>query len=295
MKPIKLSVAQKEDFLAIANFIAPINAIEENQCLHCGENPQQVYEEMLDNHSRQEMKFVKATKDNEIVGILGCDCMADLSQVWLWGPYVRESHDWDILSKDLYNFFLEDTPQVKELWQFLNVKNQRSRDFFKNLNFVEKKYQSILYLLTPDIYEGYEEVDYENIVEFNPHFKEGLHQLHHAAFPNPYYSTEELLEMNATGKHKIFVKNIDGKVLGYIFVSDQGSGEGYVHFVAIQKESRGQKIGVSLIQKGIEWLFNERKSQKIFLTVSEHNNAQRLYKKVRFQLVYTGIGSVLKL
>jgi len=295
MNEINLSVAKEEDFLAIANFIAPINKLEENQCLHAGENPKQVYDEMMDNHSRQEIKFVKAIDKDELIGVLGCDCMADFSQIWLWGPYIKEGYNWENLSKRLYDFFLHDTPQAKEFWQFLNVKNERSRDFFKQKNFVEKKHQSIMYLLEKDLYAKNEEVNYEQIVDFELTFKEGLHQLHNAAFPNPYYSTAELLQMNATHKHKIYIKtNTNKDVLGYIFVSDQGSGEGYVHFVAVQKESRGQKIGVSLLQKGIEWLFDEGKSEKIFLTVSEHNNARRLYKKVRFQHVYTGIGSVLK-
>ena len=288
-----LFISTQEDFRTIVDFIAPINGIEENQCLHCGENPEQVYQKMMDYHGRKELKFVHMLADGELIGVLGCDGDEVLEQIWFWGPYVKENLDWTAIAEKLYTYFLETTPQAKKLFQFLNVKNEQSRDFYTKKGFKERAYHTILYLLEQDIYQAYEHIGYANIIEMDVSYKDALNALHNISFPDTYYTTEEMLKMHADpDKNKLYIKvDAQQKVLGYILVNVQGSDEGYVHFVAVDSAFRKQKIGISLLQKGIEWLFYERKVDKIFLSVNQHNNAKQLYKKVNFRQIYVGVGS----
>lgn len=81
-------------------------------------------------------------------------------------------------------------------------------------------------------------------------------------------------------------------MLGYIYavVDDADENLGYIEYVGVAEQARGQGIGGKLLRTALIWLFSEKDVREVGLNVDDTNtNARGLYEKVGFRLKYSGV------
>ncbi len=283
-------IALPTDFTEMAELIAKQNNREECHSLHCEQSEQNVLKELKDYATRKEYAFVLAFENQKLVGLLGGDSTFPVDEIWLWGPFIL-SPNWNQLANSLFDELLKCFPDTKKLTTFSNLKNQQARDFFKAHGFAEKKEFTHQYQCEKAEVASQEVTSEDGIVEFERSYLKDLNALHRSAFPNAYYSIDEMLGL-ISPDHKIWIKLDEyGNFCAYLFGMKTPNEEGFVHFLAVKHEHRKKGIGSQLLRKAQRFYFDEKGLESISLTVAEANNARRLYQKNGFKLQYTGVGA----
>lgn len=283
-------IALPSDFTEMAELISNLNNREEEHSLHCEQSEENVLKELNDYATRKEYAFVLAVNNQKIVGLLGGDSTFPVDEIWLWGPFIQ-SNNWNEIAKDLYDELLKSFPDTKKLTAFSNLKNQRARDFFKSTGFIEKKEFTHQYQCKKTETDFWKSASPEGIVEYNESHLEGLKSLHRSAFPNAYYSIDEILGLTSED-HKVWIKlDESGKFCAYLFGMKTPNQEGFVHFLAVKHSHRKKGIGSQLLRRAQKFYFEEKGLESMVLTVAEANNAKKLYQKNGFKLQYTGVGA----
>lgn len=299
---IHFKIAQPKDFERIAAFIAPINSQTSNHCLHCDTNTQLIDNEINDCHSRNEICLVMALKGTELVGVFGGDGepLPEGKRFWLWGPFVSEVvEDWEKLADGMFDFLLQQMPNNEELWFFLNVKADKLRPYYRKKSFEERENQSHVYIASKANYLARQNPNFKissdiQILPFEPTYTDSLQKLHKTSFPDGGYSVAEMTKLQGE-KYPLWMAIApNGDFAGYLFAAVQGENEGYVHFLAVEEKYRKHGIGEALMRKALYWTFEERQLPQAALTVGDKNNARKLYAKVGFELLYSGVGGVKK-
>jgi ribosomal protein S18 acetylase RimI-like enzyme len=183
----------------------------------------------------------------------------------------------------LYNHFTTQAqPQLKEMNQFLNAANEHGRAYHLDRGFKEIKTSHVYQAMPPA--QPVSDPDSEIIP---PQWRSFI-DLHEKTFPTTYFNGRDIIERLDKG-NKVFVRADGEYVLGYVYANVEPS-EGFIHFLAVQEEARGQGIGKGLLMTAVSWLFNKQKVPQIGLVVDDENNARRLYEKCGFTLLHAGIG-----
>ena len=298
--------ASTDDFEVIASFIAPINEINANQSLHCGIGKDEILSELKDFDSRSELLILMMFEEKELIGIIGGDTDNPLTEIWLWGPFVRQDKDWSDYATKLYDHLISNFPTIKQFTVFNNIENKQARQFYKELSYSEKDEFTHEYHCLNESYEK-SKLSLESqsaasvhtvlINEKSPksnleQYKNDFHLLHNSAFPNPYYTTEEVYDyIQQVSVHKLWFLIFNDKLVGYLFGSVTPNNDGYVHFLAVKKDERKKGYASQLLATALKYFFEERQLINCNLTVSDKNNARSLYEKTGFHLRYTGVGA----
>lgn len=229
-----------------------------------------------------EESFLAAWDGDQLVGVLGGDLTIERDRVWLWGPFISGA-DWSETAAALYTHYINHfQPQLIQLNQFLNAANQQGRAFFLKQGFKEIKTSHVYQALPP-----IQPIKDPNPEIIPPQWRSFI-DLHEKTFPTTYYSGREIIERLGK-KDKVFVQADGEYVIGYVYANVEPS-EGFIHFLAVQEEARGQGIGKGLLMTAVSWLFNKQKVSQIGLVVDDQNNARRLYQHCGFELLHTGVG-----
>jgi ribosomal protein S18 acetylase RimI-like enzyme len=238
-----------------------------------------------------EICFAIALQDGQLVGVFGAEFDEELGRAWLWGPFVLTAN-WDELAAALWTQLLASLPStIRRLDFFLNNANQRAYNCYLGLGFHEPVVSHVYVaprpptpLLVP-----------EPCDPLNPALAASLASLHDAVFPNTYYTGQDILDQ-LDGDHKVFVSAVGGEVLGYIYVIVDESSQGYVEFLGVRADRRGQGLGKHLLLTALDWLFCSKNVSEAGLTVADdQTNARSLYEKVGFRIKYTGLSAHMDL
>ncbi len=284
-------LATPEDFPQMAKLIAQINSKPEWHSLHCSQGETEVLAELKDHNSRKECCFLLAFEGVTLVGILGGDCDCPLTEFWLWGPFIL-SDNWDFVANLLFTELLQQCPNVTKMTVFNNLNSETYRAFFKQKKFKEKKEFTHEYMCDKRTFKL--KVSPSNGIDlYQESFQSDFHQLHNAAFPNPYYSTQEILGLiKDENRHKLWLKlDEEQKMMGYLYGCITPNQEGFVHFLAVKHDQRRKGYASELLRTALYWFFEENNLSKTFLTVADANNARKLYEQNGFALCCTGVGA----
>jgi ribosomal protein S18 acetylase RimI-like enzyme len=282
MTRLTIVSANTSDKQTIAQLIASINHDPADHCLHCDQEEAGVLEELAMLEVPLEESFVVAWEGERMVGVLGADVAAEWDRAWLWGPFISGA-DWEETAANLYDHLIEKfPPTMRQLDQFLNTANERGRAFYKVRGFEETKFSHVYQVLPPaqPIKKPYPEMK-------PPHWRQFI-ALHEETFPTTYFSGRDIIERLGK-KNKVFVCAEGETVLGYVYANVEPS-EGFIHFLAVRQDRRGQGIGEGLLRTAVSWLFNKQHVPQIGLVVDDENNARKLYEKVGFRLLHSGVG-----
>jgi GNAT superfamily N-acetyltransferase len=272
---------ESADLQKIARFIASINSDPTHHCLHCDQEEAGLVEEIKMLEVPIEESFVAAWDGDELVGVLGGDLTEERDRAWMWGPFIK-GVDWAKTADALYNYFTNHQPQLKEMNQFLNAANEQGHTFHLERGFKEIK-TSHVYQANPPA----QPISDPN-PEIIPSQWHSFIDLHEETFPTTYYSGRNIIE-RLNKENKVFVQADGEYVLGYVYANVEPS-EGFIHFIAVQEEARGQGIGKGLLETAVSWLFNKKGVTQVGLVVDDENNARQLYEKCGFELLHTGVG-----
>jgi ribosomal protein S18 acetylase RimI-like enzyme len=278
------------DYLSVAAMIVDQNRNPETHCIQSTstDDPVAVAEEIKDLYVKNELRFMVAEMDGEIIGLMGCEFDEGVGRGWTRGPFLTSSL-WQSLPAPLFQKLLASLPTgIRRLDSFLNEKHKRGNRFYLENGF---KHKTLVHVYQADA------TNWSNVgLEFCPEMDEtqtlNFISLHDAMFPNTFINGRGILEQ-VDDDHRIFVYTNGADLGGYIYLSvDSYGGEGYIEFIAVQPELRGKGIGYALLQCALNWCFTKRKLTQVGLTVSEElTNAQSLYEKAGFRLLYTGVNN----
>jgi ribosomal protein S18 acetylase RimI-like enzyme len=274
--------AKAADKELIARLIAAVNSSPAHHCLHCDQEETGILEELALLEVPMEESFFVAWEGDKMVGVLGADWALERNRAWLWGPFI-EGVDWEETAEALYRHFISQaSPKLEQLNQFLNTANQQGRAFYQSQGFIETKTSHVYRALPPvaPVKNPYPEI--------TPQQWRSFQALHEETFPTTYYTGREIIER--LGKRdKVFVHADGETVLGYVYANVEPS-EGFIHFLAVREDERGQGIGEGLLMTAVSWLFNRQKVPQVGLVVDDQNNARRLYERSGFSLLHSGVG-----
>jgi ribosomal protein S18 acetylase RimI-like enzyme len=294
---MRIRQATVEDFGVIAALAAKLNADPTTQCIHSGEGTEAIAKQMEIWHKSGELAYVVAEDESKqsaerFLATMGGEFDAELGRCWLWGPH-NTLAEWEPVAAELFAAFRQILPESITTYDcYLNEQNQRALDFYRSLGF-QTRLQAHVYV-APRPKEVQPVVDgCEGITAVTT---PGLVALHNEVFPDTYISGQGIWE-KVDEQHQVFVEIREGEVLGYIYaVLDDGDENlGYIEYVGVAEQARGQGIGEKLLRTALAWLFMEKGVREVGLNVDDTNtNARGLYEKVGFYLKYSGIDLRLK-
>jgi ribosomal protein S18 acetylase RimI-like enzyme len=293
-KAIAIRAAVRDDFPALARLIARQNERPESQCIHSGEGYESILQTMIKWDEADEFSFAVALRDGHLVGASGCEFDESLGRGWLWGPFALTAN-WDELANTLLDELLALLPPaVSRLDFFLNEANQRAYDLYLSRGFGMPKVSHVYVAPRPPTLRPLPE---SVCPQLEPRLAGPFADLHDAIFPNTYYTGRQIIDQ-LDGEHRVFVC-VSGdvsapgdEVWGYIYAIIDESAEGYVEYLGVRSDRRGQGLGKCLLLTALDWLFRVKNVSEVGLTVSDDQaNARSLYEQVGFRIRYTGLSA----
>ena len=295
MENIIFHKAQAHDFSKLAEWLVQVSQKPEQHCLHtwAGQSAEGLNEQLLNYWHDEELCYVIALQDGELVGAIGCEYDRSLGRAWLHGPHALLD-DWDVLAGELYCRLLAELPQeTHQLDAYLNIKNVQGRHFYREQGFKERANLNYDFWLVPDerLVVGGERCQ---LLERAQHAS--FEDLFDALFPRAYYSAERIIEM-VGHSHQVLVEAQAETVLGFAVVGvESDRSEGELQFFGVREDCRRKGYGRKLLVSAIDWLVDQAGVKGISLNVAEELvHVRSLYESVGFRLRFAGVGLEKKL
>ena len=166
----------------------------------------------------------------------------------------------------------------------MNEKNTLGRQFIENKNGIESGHHLILRADRNSLTGG-QGTHHNN---YDPSFHKSFSALHNLAFPNTYYSSEQILS-RISEDNRLFIIQHTNEIKGYVYVEAIPlHGEGAIEYIAVSPDFRGQGIATKLMQAALHHLSSYETTKEITLSVETNNKAAiALYKSSGFQIKHT--------
>jgi ribosomal protein S18 acetylase RimI-like enzyme len=268
----------------ISRFISDRNPIPEHHIGYCGTEEEEIKDTLVNDFSDYPLalSFVGLYENNRLVGILGLDVDKDAKEAEIWGPFI-DYVEWEKAAKLMWEKLIEQLPiSLHRVYGFYHVKNDNGKLFMESLQGWRSGEHSVLTAIPQEEApnEGESSVTISENIEAHLGAYEALHK---EAFPEAYFSAEEMLNRR-NDKQKLFVATSGDIFYGYVFSEANPSfGEGDIHFIAVSPNARNMGIGKALLKASLNFLFSFPEIQEITLCVSSDNQgALRLYQNTGF-------------
>ncbi|SDN09248.1 Ribosomal protein S18 acetylase RimI [Psychrobacillus sp. OK028] len=282
-----LYISNPKNLERLAAFLEIINKDDSFHIGYCGEDKKEIYDTLSNDFSDIDMEksFVVAYDKDNIVGALGFDIDEENKSAEVWGPFVQNGEDYSQIANVLWQV-LEDTIPFKlnEYMFFVNEKNTLAKQFIEHKNGRETGHHLILSADRTSLTDG-EDIHIKN---YDPIFHKSFSALHHLAFPNTYYNSEQILS-RISDDNRLFIIQHNNKIKGYVYVEAIPlHGEGTIEYIAVYPDFRGSGIATNLMRAALHHLFSYEAIEEITLSVGANNKAAiALYMTSGFQLKHT--------
>ncbi|NIK11681.1 hypothetical protein [Alkalibacillus almallahensis] len=188
---LEIRMIDKEDLGLVSDFISQMNASEESHIGYCGKDKNEIAKYMINDISdiKYTDSFVVAYEGNKLVGVLGFDADLDDNSAEIWGPFILREK-WDIVY-EMWKKMTDILPKkIDSMEMFPNVKNTRVCQLSSSLSFKKYSDEKIL------IFRCNNSNEFEStfIEELTPEYYVDMVQLHDEAFPNTYYSGQQIIK-----------------------------------------------------------------------------------------------------
>lgn len=284
MKTLDLNFVPLEDsnLKRGVSFIRRLNQTPVHSISYLRKSMQEIAEDVKAIQPPDGYGFVAISNDDQIVGLFGVEMDIELGRCWLFGPFV-ELDEWDAIADRLYDAILDALPgEITNQEMFFPDQNTRVHDFAIRHGFAFYTSGAVLTLdawRVGNLPESRgQDLDDRNADQFMA--------LHDDVFPNTYYSGKQLLNLAKDEDKGLFVHQIDGKIVGYIFIQvREATRDGYIDFIGVEDSFRQQGIGKQLVASGIDWAYQFPFVEKVTLTVNPENiPAMQMYHNLGFKI-----------
>lgn len=273
---------REANFAALVQFVAGVNGSGAHHIGYFGVDATDI-EHTLQEVTPPLIETFRLVMDQDIlIGVLGAEYDVEINRAWLYGPLILHS-DWHTLADQLYEQVRRMIPPAIGQYElFCDVENQNCQTFAERHDFKPCGDSAIFSLSRPDTLPAGAAVAWE------PHYFEQFQALHRRAFPNAYYTAQQMID-KLDDHTRLWLATSNGELRGYLFGSiDPEAGAGYIDFIAVDERYRGQYIGTTLLAAAIRAMFAMPTVQKIDLTVNSSNTAAvRLYDSFGFKREHT--------
>jgi ribosomal protein S18 acetylase RimI-like enzyme len=287
MEEILIRAARADDFPVIAQWIVAICQVPAQQCLHswAGEDAEALCSQLLKIWNDKELLYRIASREGEMVGVMGSEYDEALGSAWLHGPNVADAY-WQATAPLLFSRVVDALPRpISQLNAYLNSENTRGVRFYHEREFEENGYACDYSLAASDrLMEGH-----LTCVPLQEEQQEAFIRLYETIFPEGYYSGERIVSMIGR-THQVFTRVDAGALRGFVVTTaDAGSTIGEIQFLGVQEGWRGRGFGRNLSMAGVNWLFEQTGVAAVSLNVrEEESQPRRLYESVGFQPRFRG-------
>lgn len=269
----------------LAEFIARLNNIDEHHVGYCGEKQEEILDSLTNDFSdiSIEESLSVIYKDEKIIAALGADVSIEDKTAELWGPFINDEDPKELSLAMWEDLLTKLSDKVHTFNGFYNSKNIHADKFMKMLGGVKKDSHLILKVENKDLIH---EVDLE-IKELSKERYDNFIKLHEDAFPETYYSGQEIID-KIDNHNKVFVIENGNILSGYVYVEGKPKfNEGNIEFIAVSPTDRKKGIGTRLIKRSLAFLFNSLKIEEITICVDFGNSkAINLYKSAGFKEIH---------
>ncbi|HUN21996.1 MAG TPA: N-acetyltransferase [Anaerolineales bacterium] len=279
--------------LPLAHFILANNQPETRSCLQIQTAPQAngLAAEMAELLKKDELLFVLARENSQLLGCLGCEFDRDSARGWLRGPLLTGGADFSLAETLLQQVLLHLPSEIQRVDAFIHSANPVTQAFYRQQGFQRIRavyvYQaSKANPMPPSAISPCITLQPQS----QPDLAEQFCQLHDQIFPQVYISGHAILtQLDDT--HRIELALQTGQVVGYCYhTADFNAQEGYIEYLGVAPAARGQGWGQKLLSSALNLHFNHFGLEQTSLTVDEENsNAQSLYERVGFRLETSGV------
>lgn len=283
------------DIQKLAHFLSEMNVEPKQHIGYCGTEKKEILHKLLHEFSDLELSksFAVAYANDEIVGALGFDIDKESKSAEVWGPFIRDSQNFSVLSNDLWANLHEFVPvEINTYRFFVNKQNSNVRNFAVEKNAIEKGGHLVLEALR----QNFHTIKHKDIIKYKNSFKNNFFELHKLAFPNTYFSAEKILNRIDEDNLLLIMQDSNEKIKGYVYVeADPIHRKGTIEYIAVSPSYRKQGIGKTLIRAALSHLFSYEKIQAVSLCVgSQNEKAIHLYQAAGFQMKHELISFVME-
>ncbi|TQS74204.1 GNAT family N-acetyltransferase [Ornithinibacillus gellani] len=272
----------KQELEETADLIALLNRENTHHIGFCGQDKDEILDTLQHDFSDVDLdrSFAVMKKDGRITAALGLDINLDDGSAEMWGPFIRET-DWQKTATLLWQDILKKVgTQVNTFHGYYHVDHTRAAAFMQSIHAEAKDRHHTLTIHRKD----FKCLSQQSVQELIPAQEPAFQLLHDRTFPKAYYSGATILTRR-NEQQKIFYAEINGKLAGYVYVEGNPTfQEGNIEFIAVAPEFRGQGIGTKLVQRALQFLFDNLQIEVVTLSVMEQlSGAIQLYKRAGFQ------------
>jgi ribosomal protein S18 acetylase RimI-like enzyme len=221
--------------------------------------------------------IVVATVDGEVVGFLGAEWDDDPPRVWWLGPVVDGTVDWQHAADELYGAAHRLLPaSVTEEELAPDARHTELAAFATRHGFERHEASVLLGRPLPgedlDAVLARPDAAGTQVRPFLEADRPQVAALHDRLFPAAHLPGARLDE----GTDRVVLVVVrDGALVGYVAAERQEDGTGYVDFLGVSPDRRGEGLGRRLVAVACRQLADELGCTEVFLTVRVSNAAAR--------------------
>lgn len=269
---------QDADFERVVHFVARMNDDPAHHIGYFGVGVADVKQELQTLELPLTTGFKLLVEDDMLIGLMGVEFSHEISRAWLYGPVIDHADNWHALADQLYAAVRPIIPPAINQYElFCDSHNVNCTLFAERHDFKLGGEHAIFTLPRPAI------IPAAATQEWKPDYFEMFQALHNQAFPNTYYTAQQLVDKQSD--HARLLLALQGEDLqGYIFAQIIPDAQnGYIDFIAVDPRWRRQGIGKNLLAAALQWMFSNPVVQQVGLTVAAANiSAVKLYETFGF-------------
>lgn len=272
-----MSIATPDQGEQALDLILARQADHTTACAYLGTDPEGVRAELddLDVPWRESLRV--ALRDGQVVAAVLVEHDEETGRSWVHGPWAADDRAWDEHAGALLDAAIAQTPETVDDHEVSAAPAHQQLAALAQARGWHRSQVNIAYVARSDA--GWPEP--------SPHARPAAPQdlpalavIHEEAFPGTYATARQLVEDE--GRTTVVLEQ-DGEVVGYASAEVQADGEGYLDFIALAPQARGQGLAGALLARIGRDVLAASAAASVNLTVTQDNRpAVRLYEAFGF-------------